>query len=71
MTRCFRALVEQAKQQVTQQHNAAMKQLRDYTDLGQEFDSLANEYAAVLEEIKSKEWALAQLRQAQEAGDAL
>lgn len=52
-------LEEQNK--LAEQYTSATKKLHDYLNIGPEFEGLTSEYAALLAEIRNKEWALSQL----------
>jgi hypothetical protein len=57
----LRSILLEEHSKLSEQYNTATKKLHDYLNVGPDFEGLTSEYAALLAEIRNKEWALSQL----------
>jgi hypothetical protein len=58
----IRGHLETACRQALDEYENAIKKLQEYESIGLGFDDLVSEYAAILNEIKEKTWALNELQ---------
>jgi len=58
----IRAEIDYVQQQKSEEHTNVVSQIESYEGIGKEFNKLVVEYAAILEQIQQKEWALSELQ---------